>query len=111
KDGNLHLEKALVDGSSMNLACSGDIDLLEKKLDLIIFAAPFKTVDRILRMMPIIGYILDDTLVSIAVKVTGDLEHPKVDYLPAAMVGSGILGIMQRTLEVPVKVVEPIIPK
>ena len=109
QDGKVHIEKALVDGSSMNLACHGDIDLLEKKLNLTIFAAPFKTADRIIKMLPLIGYLLNDTLVSIAIKVTGDLENPEVEYLPAAEVGSGILGIMRRTLEVPVKVVEPII--
>ena len=110
KDGKVHMEKALLDGSSMNLACHGDIDLLENKLDLKMFAAPFKTVDRIIRMLPLIGYLLDDTLVSIPIKVTGDLEDPKVEYLPAAEVGAGLLGIMKRTLELPVKVVEPIIP-
>ena len=110
KDGKVHVEKALVDGSSMNLACHGDIDLLENRLDLKVFAAPFKTVDRIIRILPIIGYVLNDKLISIAMKVTGKLQDPKVDYLPADEVGSGLLGIMKRTLEVPVKVVEPIIP-
>ena len=110
KDGKVHLEKVLVDGSSMNLACYGDIDLLENKLDLKMFAAPFKTVDRIIRMLPLIGYVLNDKLVSIAIKVTGNLKDPKVEYLPAAEIGSGLFGIMKRTLELPIKVVEPIIP-
>jgi len=110
QDGKVHLEKVLVDGSSMNLACHGNIDLLENKLDLKIFAAPFKTVDRIIRILPLIGYVLDDKLVSIAMKVTGKLQDPKVEYLPVDEIGSGLLGIMKRTLELPVKVVEPIIP-
>ncbi|MCJ7682761.1 MAG: AsmA-like C-terminal domain-containing protein, partial [Desulfobacteraceae bacterium] len=109
KDGKVRVEKALVDGSSMNLAGYGDIDLLENKLDLKVFAAPFKTVDRIIRILPLIGYLLDDTLVSIALKVTGKLQDPKVEYLPVEEIGSGLLGIMKRTLDLPVKVVEPII--
>ena len=110
QDGKIHVEKALVDGSSMNLAGHGDIDLLENKLNLKVFAAPFKTVDRIIRILPIVGYLLDDTLISIAMKVTGKLQNPKVEYLPVDEIGSGLLGIMKRTLEVPVKVVEPVIP-
>ena len=110
KDGKVHLAKVLMDGSTMNLAGHGDIDLLENNLDLKVFAAPFKTVDRIIRILPIIGYVLDDTLISIAMKVTGKLQDPKVEYLPADEIGSGLMGIMKRTLEVPVKVVEPIIP-
>ncbi|MBW1782571.1 MAG: AsmA-like C-terminal domain-containing protein, partial [Deltaproteobacteria bacterium] len=111
KEGSLYLEKALLDGSSMNIACTGRIDLLKQKLDLTVFAAPFKTADRILKMLPIIGYIMDYSVVSIAIKVTGDLKNPKVDYLPAKMLGSGILGVMKRTLEAPVRVITPMIPK
>lgn len=110
KNGKVHVAKVLMDGSTLNLAGHGDIDLLENKLDLILFAAPFKTVDRIIRILPLIGYLLDDTLISIAMKVTGKLQDPKVEYLPVDEIGSGLLGIMKRTLEVPVKVVEPIIP-
>jgi len=110
KDGKVHVQKVLVDGSSMNLAGYGNIDLLEDNLDLKVFAAPFKTVDRIIRILPIVGYLLDDTLVSIALKVTGKLQDPKVAYLPVEEIGSGLLGIMKRTLDLPVKVVAPIIP-
>jgi len=110
KNGKVHLAKVLMDGSTLNLAGHGDIDLLEDKLDLKVFAAPFKTIDRIIRILPIIGYVLDDTLISIALKVTGKLQDPKVEYLPVDEIGSGLMGIMKRTLEVPVKVVEPIIP-
>jgi len=67
-------------------------------------------VDRIIRILPIVGYLLDDTLVSIALKVTGKLQDPKVEYLPVEEIGSGLLGIMKRTLDLPVKVVAPIIP-
>lgn len=108
KDGTLALNKVLVDAPSMNIACTGHIDLLEKKLDLTVFAAPFKTVDRLLRWMPVVGYVLNYNLVSIAIKVTGDLKKPKVDYIPASMIGSGILGMMKRTLLAPVEVVTPV---
>jgi len=111
KEGKFHIDEALLDGSSMNIAATGQIDLLKQDLDLTVFAAPFKTVDRILRVMPLIGYILDDTLVSIALKVTGEIRNPKVDYLPASMLESGLLGIMKRTLKAPIKVLTPMIPQ
>ena len=110
KDGKVHVENVLVDGSSMNLVGHGDIDLLEDNLDLKVFASPFKTIDRIIRILPIVGYVLDNTLISIALKVTGKLQDPKVEYLPVDEIGSGLLGIMKRTLEVPISVVEPVIP-
>jgi hypothetical protein len=111
KGGTLALTNVLLNAPSMNIACTGHVDLLTEKLDLAVFAAPFKTADRMLRVLPLIGYILDDTLVSIAIKVTGDLKEPDVDYLPAFMLGSGLLGIMERTLMAPVKVLTPMMPK
>jgi hypothetical protein len=110
-DGCVHIDEALLDAPSMNMAATGHIDLLKQELDLTVFAAPFKTADRIIRMLPVIGYILDDTLVSIAVKVSGDLKNPKVDYLPASMLGSDLLGIFKRTLKAPLKVLTPVLPK
>jgi len=110
-EGRLALTRALLDGSSMNIACTGHVDLLKETLELTVLAAPFKTADRIVRMLPVIGYILDNTLVSIAVRVTGDLKNPRVEYLPVSMLESGMRGIMERTLEAPVKVLTPMIPK
>jgi len=111
KEGRLELTSALLDAPSMNIACTGHIDLLKETLELTVFAAPFKMVDRILRMLPVIGYVMDYTLVSIAIKVTGDVKNPKVDYLPVSALGSGIVGIMKRTLKAPVKVLTPMIPE
>ena len=37
------------------------------------------------------------------------MENPKVRILPFSEIGSGVWGIMKRTLETPVKIVEPLV--
>ena len=111
ENGKLLLREVLIDGSSMEIACSGDIDLIDKKLDLTVLVAPLKTVDRIVKKIPLIRDIIAGTLVSIPVKVRGDLANPKVTPLAPSAVGSGLLGIMKRTLKLPMKVIRPVLPE
>jgi len=110
-DGKLLLKEMAMDGTTMNLAGHGDIDLLDKKVNLIILASFLKTVDSIVRMIPLVRYILDGTLISVPIKVSGDLADPDVQYVPASAVGSGLLGMIKRTLKLPIKIIEPILPK
>jgi len=110
-EGKLHLKRIVMDGATMDLAGNGEIDLFEKKVNLIILASFLKTVNSIVKMIPLVNYILDGTLVSIPIKVTGNLENPHVDYVSVSAVGSDLLGMMERTLKLPVKLIEPVLPK
>ncbi|MGQ9571168.1 MAG: hypothetical protein ACUVUQ_10100, partial [Thermodesulfovibrionales bacterium] len=109
KDGKLLLKEGVIDGSSMEIVCEGNIDFIEKKADLNLLVAPLKTVDFILRKIPLVRDITGRSLISIPVKVTGDLGNPDVNYLPLSSVGSGLLGIMERTIKLPVKIIQPFI--
>ncbi|MBW1912698.1 MAG: AsmA-like C-terminal domain-containing protein, partial [Deltaproteobacteria bacterium] len=111
QDGILKLEDAFLDGSSMDIAGKGHIDLIGKKMDLNLLVAPLKTVNRFVDKIPIVRGIFGGTLVSIPVKVKGDLEEPKVIPLSPAAVTEELLGIMKRTITLPFKVIEPVISK
>ena len=93
----------------MGIACEGDIDLVENKIDLLILVAPFKTVDRIVEILPLIGNVLGGNLISIPFKAKGNLNDPDVYPLPPTAVGSGILGILERTLKLPITIIQPVI--
>jgi len=109
-DGKFLLKEAMIDGSSMNIVGEGDIDFFERKINLNVLVAPLKTIDFVVSKIPVISYILGRKLISIPVKVKGDLDNPEVSYLPVTSVGSGLLGILERTIKLPVKVIEPLIP-
>ena len=107
--GKIIMEECSIDGAAMGIACEGDIDLAEEKIDLLILVAPFRTVDKIVEILPLIGNVLGGKLISIPFKAKGDLGNPDVYALPPTAVGSGILGILERTLKLPITIIQPVI--
>jgi hypothetical protein len=71
--------------------------------------APLKTVDWVVQRIPIVDYILKGTLISIPVRVHGDLNDPKIIPLDPSLLGSEFVGIMKRTLKLPFKLVQPFV--
>ncbi|MDY6990406.1 MAG: AsmA-like C-terminal domain-containing protein [Thermodesulfobacteriota bacterium] len=106
QDGKIVLSEGFVDGPSMEIAFHGDIDLKDKNLDLQVLVAPLKTADFLVKRIPVVGRILGGTLVSIPMKVTGPWADPTVTPLSASGVGSRLLDIMERTVKLPVEVME-----
>ncbi|MCF8031175.1 MAG: AsmA-like C-terminal domain-containing protein, partial [Desulfohalobiaceae bacterium] len=107
----VRLKQVVVNGKSMNIAASGDIDLSKNRMDLIVLVSPLKTVDRIISWIPIVNYILGNKLVSIPFRVSGKIEDPSVSPLPPEAVGSGVLGLIKRTMSLPVHVLQPLMPE
>jgi hypothetical protein len=108
ENGKLIMQECSIDGVSMGIACEGNIDLDEKKMDLVILVAPFKTVDRIVKFLPLIKDVLGGKLISIPFRAQGDLKNPDVIPLHPKAVGSGVLGILERTLKLPITIMQPI---
>ena len=109
KKSVLNLNEMVIDGMSMGIVCHGYIDYFNKKIDVTALVAPLKTVDLIVNHLPGVNYILGGTLISIPVRISGDLDNPKVTPVSPTAVGSGLLGIMKRTLRLPVKMIEPVL--
>ncbi len=108
KGGKLIMEECAIDGVSMGIACDGNIDFAEKKMDLTVLVAPFKTIDRIVDIIPLVGHVLGGKLISIPFKARGDLKDPDVTPLPPMAVGSEALGILERTLKLPITIIQPL---
>ena len=109
-DGKFLLGEATMDAPSMGIAATGEVDFLRREEDLQVLVSPFGTVDAVVRNIPVLGYILGGTLVSIPVAVRGDIDDPKVTPLEPAAVGKGLLGIVERTFKAPARVISPILP-
>jgi uncharacterized protein YhdP len=107
-DSLLTIEEAVIDGASANIAGQGTVNLVTGDTDMIILVAPFKTVDALVRYTPIINDWLGGTLVSIPVRVTGAFADPTVTPLSPTAVGSSLMNLMKRTVNLPIKIVEPL---
>ena len=106
--GKLIMQECSIDGVSMGIACEGSIDLLEEKLDLIILVAPFKTLDRLVKVLPLIKHILGGKLISIPFRAKGNITDPDVIPLHPTAVGSEVLGILERTIKLPITIMQPV---
>lgn len=109
-DGKLTIGEAVLDGSSMNIVGQGTIDVRTGKVDMMALVSPLKTIDTIVRRIPVVRYILGGSLVSVAVKAEGDLDEPDVSVLPPSAVVKGLLGVVERILKLPVRIFEGRVP-
>ncbi len=97
---------ATLDGASMGMIAHGTVDLTDRNVDMTAVVAPLRTIDAIVRRIPILGYVLGGSLVSIPVAVKGDFDDPKITVLPPSQIAAGMLGILERVLKAPVKLIE-----
>jgi uncharacterized protein involved in outer membrane biogenesis len=111
KEGEITLEQAALDSSALGLAATGKINLENYDSRLTVLVAPFGTLDRIARKIPILGYVIGGAFTSIPVGVSGDIRSPLVVPLGPGAVGSEVLGIFERTFKLPGKMVEPLTSK
>jgi hypothetical protein len=107
-DGKLTFDRALIDGASAEIAATGSLDLNAGEIDLIVLVAPLKTVDALVKFTPIVSTWLEGTLVSIPVRVSGDLENPRITPMSPTAVGSSLLNLLKNTVQLPIKLVEPL---
>ncbi len=105
------ISKGYIDGDAMDLFFQGEIHRPQKKLDIILLVAPLKTVDFIIKKIPVLKHILKGGLVSIAFRISGDFSNPDVIPLPPSAVGGGILGMVKNTLKLPVTLIQPLLDK
>jgi hypothetical protein len=109
KKGQLKFKEISMDGNTLTLTGKGTIDLNNNALDLTLLVAPLKTVDRLVDKIPLVGDIIGD-IISIPFGVKGDVKDPKVVPLSPSAIGADLMGIMLKTLKLPVKIFQPILP-
>jgi hypothetical protein len=112
KDGYLYLKEAVIDGPSMTIVGEGKIDLIKGEADLVVLLAPLKTVDTVLNHIPVVGKLVtgkDGIFISIPFSVKGPLEDAKIALVPPEAVGSGLWGVLKRTLQTPVDMFNTVI--
>ena len=103
KESKIYLQKAVIDGTDMTMIFKGWIDPINDQLDLTCLVAPFKTIDLIIKYIPIVNTMLNGRLISVPIKATGKLSDPIVTPLHPSAVGTGLIDMMGDILKTPVK--------
>jgi hypothetical protein len=108
RHGRLEINEGTLDGPSMKMVSQGYIDFGSNKMDVRFLVSPLRTVDRIIEHIPLIGRLLGYTLLSVPVRVSGDLKDPQVYPFSLSSADSGLVGLMKNTLELPFKLFAPL---
>ena len=108
KNGKLMVKDAVFDGRCAKMVWTGEIDLESQKVKFTVLVSPLKTVDRVIRHIPLVGRMLGDSLVSIPIQVTGDLSDPNVTPFSPSAVDSSLLGTMKKAFRFPFKLIQPL---
>jgi len=103
--GRFTIEEGVFTSAGVGLAATGWISLTDYQSRLTVLVAPFGRLDRIVRGVPIVGYVMGGAITSVPVGVSGDIRDPLVVPLGPAAITSELLGIFERTLKLPGKLV------
>ena len=105
--GKFVLDEGFFDSSAVRLAAHGDIDLQGAGSKLTVLVGLLTNVDRVTGAIPIVGYVFGGSMTALPVSVTGDIRHPLVVPLGPRAITDSLLGIFERTLKLPGKLVVP----
>jgi hypothetical protein len=106
QDGRFFVDNSAFDSDAVGLVAIGSVGLVARDAKLSVLVAPFGTLDRIVRKIPLFGYIFGGTFTSVPVSVSGDIRDPTVVPLGVRAIGDQLAGILQRTFNLPGKIVE-----
>lgn len=108
--GKLIINEFIMDGETLHLIGNGEIGLEEQTINVQLLAAPFKTIDSIVKNIPGINYLFAGNIITIPVRITGSLTDPEVEVMAASAVGSNLFNLAERTIKAPFKLIDAIIP-
>ncbi|MGM0644190.1 MAG: AsmA-like C-terminal domain-containing protein [Thermodesulfobacteriota bacterium] len=106
ENSRIEIKEGIIDGRDMTIIFTGDVFPVQRTMNLTFLVAPFKTVDLIIKKIPVLNTLLGGKLVSIPVKAAGTFENPSVMPLHPSAVGTGLTNVMKNIVNTPVKLME-----
>jgi hypothetical protein len=106
KDSIVHLKKAVIDADNMALILSGWIDPLNDTMELTCLVAPFKTIDTIIKYIPVVNTMLNGRLAAFPAKAAGSITDPVITALHPSDVGKGLMNMFEDIIKTPVRLFE-----
>lgn len=109
RNGIVSSEDLFIDSQAMNMSLVGQIDLPKDELDLLLGIKPLRTVDQIVTRIPIAGWLLageEKALITAHFQIRGPSNAPEVSAIPVSSLSRQVLGIFQRVLGLPGKLID-----
>ena len=104
KNSNYNLEDIYLDSKEMKIVGKGEIDFLNDNMDITLNLKSDLGSD--LAKVPLLGYaILGQDTISTTLKMSGEIENPKIQSMVAKDIIVAPLNIIKRTLTLPYKLI------
>ncbi|MBI5558850.1 MAG: AsmA-like C-terminal domain-containing protein [Deltaproteobacteria bacterium] len=106
-DNLLILDKAVMEGEGMDVMAQGNINLHSLEMDLTFFIVPFKSLDKIINMVPLVGRIVGGKkrhIVTYPLRVTGKLKEPDITVLSPTAIGKAAIDFIFDTITFPLDI-------
>jgi hypothetical protein len=103
-DNLLILDKAVMEGEGMDIMAQGNINLHSMETDLTFFIVPFKSIDKIINMVPLVGRIVGGKkhhIITYPLRVTGPLKEPEITVLSPTAIGKAAIDFIFDTITFP----------
>lgn len=104
----IDVSKFYMDGKTLDILGAGTVELNKNTIDAKLLASPFKTVDSVIQAIPGVNYLLAGNLVSIPIRISGQLDDPKVHVMEISEISSNFLNFAERVIKSPVKLIKSV---
>jgi uncharacterized protein YhdP len=108
KSGIMASNDFYIDSDVMNIVALGNMDMIRDILDLKVGLQPLQTVDKIVSLIPVAGWILTDDdrrFITVYFEVKGPVKAPEVKALPVRELSAEGRAIFRRVLKLPQKLI------
>ena len=109
--GRFLVEEAFFDSDAVRLAAHGRVDLLGADSQLTVLVGLLTRVERFAGAIPIVGDVFGGSMAALPMSVVGDVRKPTIVPLGPRAVSDQLLGIFERTLKLPGKLLVKPEPK
>ncbi|WP_022670087.1 AsmA-like C-terminal domain-containing protein [Hippea alviniae] len=114
--GNLKLKSGIIEAEendpimikgNLNIFAYGKYEILKSRIDAYITFITFSAINKTISSIPVIGWIIggkEKSFTGLSFHVKGNINDPKIKPIPFKNLAKGVLGVVKRTLMIPLKI-------
>lgn len=107
KDGIVSTQDLFIRSDAMNMSAVVTIDMpIGEFVDTVVGVQPLQTVDKVVSLIPVVGWILTDenrSIMTVYFEVKGSLDNPAVTAIPVKAMARGAFDIFKNVFQLPAK--------
>ncbi len=107
KDGIVSTQDLFIRSDAMNISAVATIDMPGGAfVDTVVGVQPLQTVDKVVSLIPVVGWILTDenrSILTVYFEVKGSLDSPTVTAIPVKAMARGVFDIFKNIFQLPAK--------